>query len=244
MHHIKNITFTDIINYIKANDLATTYEINAALNCSFYKHFKSLDDAYRIAGVHYFSRSLKRAERKRRDVINYIKTHPHATQRDVNSACKTKVQEIFADGICEAFKQADIQYDFSRRNTHGAALNTIRMSALNLELQVTNILIKEFGKSAVLRQLRVNSGIIDILLVWNDSRIVIEVKDYKCKPVGISEIRKVENYVADTNAKAGIIITTKNLNKSDNIRNVKIFEFRDLNNFLSHLKMICSQKEI
>jgi len=233
----RDVKLKDIINYIQKNNLATTYEINAALNCNFYKYFKSLNDAYLIANVQYISRNLKRAERKRYTIINYIKTHPDATQRDVNSACKTKVQEIFSNGICEAFKQADTQYDFSRRNLHGAALKSVRLSAKALEKNLADILQQRFEKlGKVFEQVKINAGIIDILLELRNKRIVIEVKDYKAKSVSLSDVQKVKNYVKDINANIGIIITKRKLNKHNDISGIKIFELTELDKMFSFLE--------
>jgi len=232
----KHVVQRNIVKYIQKNNLATHYEINNALKCSLYKNFKSLRHAYKIAGVKYFNQQQKRTIKKRLEIINFIKHNQRATQRDVNSACKTKVQETFNGGIREAYEKAGVSYDIIRRNIHGAALSQIRESATSLESKIVKILRKNFGLNSVLEQVKINNCRIDIVLELNSKKFVIEVKDYRAKPICISEIKQVNRYLTITGATVGIIITTKRLNNKDNINGIKIFEVAEIDKLLSYIR--------
>ncbi|MCX6774996.1 MAG: restriction endonuclease [DPANN group archaeon] len=232
----KDVKHQEIINHIKKNNLATINEINKAVNCSFYKYFISLKSACKIAGVRYYDRHTKRTERKRQEVLIYIRKRPEATQREVNSACKTKVQETFTSGIREAYEKAGVSYDITRRNIHGAALSQIKESAVTLEKNIAGILRENFGENSVFEQVKINDCRIDIVLELNDKKFVIEVKDYKHKPISWSEIKQIKRYLKALNAKTGVIVTTRKLNKTDEINNIRIFETSETDKLLSFLK--------
>ena len=58
-----------------------------------------MSDIYKKAGIKKIKQGEKIRKRKTKQIIEYIKNNPLATQREINNACKTKVQEIFPGRI-------------------------------------------------------------------------------------------------------------------------------------------------
>ena len=200
-----------IIEIVKNNPLITQDEINKLFNTNVAKVFGSFKNLCRIAGVRYL-RYKKRRLKKQLEVINYIKNHPNATQREINKYCKTHVQEIFDGGIREAYKLAGVDYPEIRRKIYGTVKKEIRERSIEFEKEVFSILEK-FG--TVKKHVRTKCGIVDAVLITKEDSFVIEIKDYQSKPISNTEIKQIEKYLNSLNLFKGIIVcSTKNYNKN------------------------------
>lgn len=208
-----------ILDYIKANHLATLNEISEKFNISFFKLFKNVKEMYEEAGLKPLTNIEKRRLRKQQSVINYIKSNPMAAQWEINKACKTHVQEIFKNGISYAYKLAEIPYPKERRIRYGFTDKKIKKRAYEFE----KLIFKKISEYyLVKRQVKTKSGYIDLVIEIKGKKIPIEIKDYRVKNIGKNEIRQLVKYIEDLNSDTGIIICNKKIKDKVYIENKKI----------------------
>lgn len=196
----------EIIELIRTNPLITIKEIMKKLKISPYKVFTSTEEMYQSAGINYLSSSKKRNLKIKQRIIDFIKENPLATQREINKACKTKVQTIWKGGIFEAFKEAKVSYPFERLKLYGTALKEIKKRAGDFEEKIA---IKLSGYGNVNRLVKTKRGVADIILERKDKRIIVEIKDYLCKDISISQINQLNKYLEDLNCNIGLLICHK-----------------------------------
>jgi len=218
-----------IILLVKNNPLLTIQEIESNLSINLINFFKNFDEIYKLAGIKGVSWKNKNRIKKRELVIKFIKDNPLATQREINNACKTKVQEIFTGRIFEAYKKAGVNYPFERRKIHGIVLNEIRKRARDFEEEIA---IKLSGYGKVNRLVKTKRGVADIILERKDKKIIIEAKDYQLKEISISQINQLNKYLEDSNTDIGILICHKKPQKDKFIigkNTIFILEEQELN---------------
>ena len=194
----------EIIRIIRENPYITLTELIAKTKIKNpYKLFKNFADIYKKADIKIKTPSEKIRNRKTKQVINFIKMNPLATQREINKACKTKIQEILKEGIFEAYQKAGVDYPFERRKIHGTALNDIKKRAKDFEEEIA---IKLSGYGKVNRLVKTKRGVADIILERNNKKIIIEIKDYQLKDISISQIKQLNKYLEDCDSNTGILI--------------------------------------
>jgi signal recognition particle subunit SEC65 len=218
-----------IIILVKDNPLLTIQEIESNLDINLINFFKNFNEIYKLAGIKGISWKNKNRIKKRRLVIKFIKNNPLATQREVNKICKTKVQEIFKEGIFEAYQKAEMNYPFERRKIHGTALNEIKRRAQEFEKEIA---IKLSGYGKVNRLVKTKRGVADIILERNNKKIIIEIKDYQLKDISVSQINQLNKYLEDSNTDIGILICHKKPQKDKFIigkNTIFILEEQELN---------------
>lgn len=199
-----------IIDYIKKNQMATVREINKKFKCCFYKHFEGgLKEACSFVNIPFMDEHAKRRLKKQKEVISYIRNNPKAAQWGINKACNTHVQELFEEGIREAYQKARIRYPKERRIVYGAAEASTKARARAFERYVFNQL-RQFD---VRREVIISKGRVDALLNYRNLLIVIEVKDYRSKPVSSSEYKQLKKYVLAAEADGGILVINGGLSK-------------------------------
>ena len=192
-----------IINFIRLNPEATTDEINYNLKVNFYKHFNSLKEAFNKAGIPLPNYRLRITNSIKNRVISYIINHPNATQWEINKACKTHVQEIFNGGIIEAYQRANVEYPVHRREKYGSSNPNIRRRAMKFERSIINF-FEKIG--SVKTQVRTSKGIADAVVYVNGNKFVLEIKDYKSKPISYSDIKQLNRYLEALNCTKGILV--------------------------------------
>ena len=148
----------------------------------------------------------KRKIKKRQMVIEFIKNNSTATQREINLACRTHVQQIFKEGILGAYKEAGIEYPYKRLKLYGSAKKEIRKRALNFEDKIA-INLSCYGK--INRLVKIKRGFADIIIERKGKKAIIEVKDYEAKDISISQVRQLNNYLKDCNCKLGFLVCFK-----------------------------------
>lgn len=197
----------EIIKLVKENPYITLNEIIQKTGFTdIYRLFKNLDELYEKAGVKRIGKGEKRKNRKRKKVIEYIKNNTLATQREINQACKTHVQNIFEEGIFEAYKEAGVEFPYERSKLFGASLKKIKKRARTFE---DDISIKLSGYGKVNRLVKTKRGFADIILERKNEKIIIEIKDYKAKDISISQIKQLNKYLEDCKCNLGILICHK-----------------------------------
>ena len=211
----------EIIELIKEDSLITIPEIMEKTKTHIDFYFKNMKEIYDKAGIKFIDGHKKQKLRKIRLVINYIKRNNLATQKEINWACKTHVQEIFNKGIFEAYKMAGIDFPYDRLRLYGTATKKIRKRSENFENLISTKL-KGYGK--VNRLVRTKRGIADIIFERKDKKAIIEVKDYQAKDISISQVNQLLKYLEDCNCNLGILICHKKPKKDKFlIGNNKIF---------------------
>lgn len=196
----------EILELIKNNPSMTITEIIEKVKVNPYNFFKNIKEIYKLAGIREISRSEKRRIKNRRKVINFIKNNPLSTQREINKSCKTHVQELFKEGIFEAYKKAGIEFPYERLKIYGIGLKEIRQRAKTFE---DNIAVKLSGYGKVNRLVKTKRGFADIILERKDKKAVIEIKDYELKDISISQIRQLNKYLEDCNCNIGFLVCYK-----------------------------------
>lgn len=117
----------EILKIIKNDHYITINEIIQKTGIKNpYRLFKNFKDIYKKAGIKRKTGWDKFRHKKSRQIISYIKKNNLATQREINKSCKTKVQDIFNNGIYDAYKKAKLPYPFERRKIHGTVLKEIK----------------------------------------------------------------------------------------------------------------------
>ena len=195
----------EIINIIKKNPLLNINEIGKLAKTHPYTLFKNIDEIYASAGIKFIGRN-KRKISKQNDVINFLKNNKYATQREINNSCHTHVQQIFSDGIFEAYKNAGIVFPFERLKIHGSALKSIKDDAVKFEEEIAR---KLSGYGNVNRLVRTKRGIADIILERKGKKVAIELKNYKCHEISISQIKQLNRYLEDINSNLGFLVCLK-----------------------------------
>jgi len=201
-----------IIELVKNKPETTIQEILQKLRISPYKIFDNFDEIYRLAGINNVFRGKKRAIKKRKVIIDFVKNNPLATQREINKACKTRIQGLFKKGIFGAYKEAKIKFPFERLKLHGSAKKEVKQRAKDFEIEIAKRLS---GHGNVNRLVKTKSGIADIILERNNKKAIIEIKDYLNKEISKHEIKQLERYLEDCKCDLGFIIC-HNKPKKDN----------------------------
>jgi len=196
----------EIVKLIKKNPTITMKEIESKLNIKLINYFLSFAEIYEKAGIKKLSQGERIKIRKRNRVIDFIKKNPLATQREINKACKTKVQSIFKKRIFEAYKKAGIKYPFERLKLYGTALKEIKKRARDFEEQIAVILS---GYGNVNRLVKTERGVADIILERKNEKVVIEIKDYQNKEISFSQVRQLNKYLEDLDINLGLLICHK-----------------------------------
>jgi len=196
----------EIIKLIKENPYITIPELTIQSKAHPYRLFKDLNEIYKKAGIKRIGKGEKIRKRKRKDVISFIKNNNLATQREINKACKTKVQKIFKKGIFEAYKKAEVKYPFERLKLYGTALKEIKKRARDFEEQIA-VTLSGYGN--VNRLVKTKRGVVDIILERKNKKIAVEVKDYQNKDISFSQVKQLNKYLEDLDTKLGLLICHK-----------------------------------
>ncbi|MBU1246002.1 MAG: hypothetical protein ABIJ20_00135 [Nanoarchaeota archaeon] len=191
--------------FFRKSPLSSSVEIQKRFGINIYKHSKNMEEFCNKAGVKYIGGHKKRLIKSKRNVVDYIKSHPDSTQWEINKNCKTHVQEIFKGGIKEAYKKAEIKYPEKARKNYGVMNKEIKKRAQDYENRMINILKIKFN--FIKKQLRTKSGIADALIKIRDVNYVVEIKDYRSKPISISQINQLNRYINEIdNCNNGLLI--------------------------------------
>lgn len=217
----KNNKKMKIVELIKKDPLITIPEIEEKAGMRVNDYFKSIKEAYNKAGIKFIEGHEKRTLRKRNLVIEYIKNNNFATQREVNTNCKTHVQEIFNKGIFEAYKLAGVNFPYERLKLYGVGTKEVRKRSKDFEDEISNKL-KGYGN--VNRLVKTKRGFADVIFERKGKKAVIEIKDYQAKEISIPQINQLLNYLEDCNCNLGFLICHKKPKKDRFlIDNNKIF---------------------
>ena len=95
---------------------------------------------------------------------------------------------IVAKNFKEAYKKANIKYPISRLKIYGAAKSDIKNRARRFENEIIRLL-SLLGE--VKRNIKTKRGVIDALVNVNNKGIVVEIKDYKAKPISYSDVKQL-----------------------------------------------------
>jgi len=195
-----------IIAFVRNNPLSGVEEIGRLTRTHPYELFKNIKAIYNEAGIPYLGKGIKRKLSKQEEIIRFIRNNRFATQREVNRACKAKVQEVFSKGIFEAYEKAGVNFPFERLNLHGAALKTIKDSAILFEEQIARGL-SCYG--SVKRLVKTQRGIADIIFERKNKKVVLEIKDYKSHEISVSQVNRLNKYVDDIGCEIGFLVCLK-----------------------------------
>lgn len=194
----------EVLQEIKRNPYITLEELSKKLKIkNFYRLFKDINDIYKNSGIEKKGKGEKRKQRKRIDVINFIKENSLVTQREINKKCNTHVQELYKNGIFDAYKEAGVKFPFERLKLYGIGLEEIRIRARKFE---EDIAIKLSGYGTVNRLVKTKRGIADIILERKEKKVIIEIKDYQRKDISITQIMQLNKYLEDVNSNIGLLI--------------------------------------
>lgn len=197
----------EILKIIKKDPYITLQHLCTKLKIkNIYKLFKSLDEIYEKAGIKKIGQGEKIKKRKREDVICYLKKNPIATQREINTACKTRVQGIFSRGIFEAYEKARVKYPFKRLKLYGTALKETKKRAKEFEEEIA-VILSGYGK--VNRLIKTKRGVADIIFERKNKKIAIEIKDYQNKEISFSQVKQLNRYLENLETNLGILICHK-----------------------------------
>lgn len=195
-----------IIELIKKDPLMGFDKVGNITNTHPHSLFKNTKEIYKAAGIPFVSKGDKRRIKKQNLVVEYIKKNTFATQREINRVCKTKVQVLFSKGIFDAYLMAGVTFPYNRLKFHGSALKEIREDAERFELEITKILS---GYGSVNRLVRTKRGIADIILERKEKKVAVELKNYKCHEISISQIKQVNRYLEDIGSNLGFLVCLK-----------------------------------
>lgn len=196
----------ELIKTTKENPNITVEELAKKIRTNPYRFFKNIKELYEKAGINRVLIDSKRKINKRQIVIEFIKNNPAATQREINLACRTHVQQIFKEGILGAYKEASMEYPYKRLRLYGSAKKEIRKRALNFEDKIA-INLSCYGK--INRLVKIKRGFADIIIERKGKKAIIEVKDYEAKDISISQVKQLNNYLKDYNCKLGFLVCFK-----------------------------------
>jgi len=206
----------EIIRIVRENPLITIPELMRKSNSNPYRFFKDFKEIYAKSGIKEVNNHDKRVIKKQRQIIEYIKNHPLATQREINKECKTHVQEMFSKGILEAYEHARINFPFERLKLYGVGIKNIRDRAKSFEEEIA---LKLSGYGKVNRLVKTKTGFADIIFERKDKKIIIEIKDYFNKEISISQIKQLNRYLEDCKCTVGILICHKKPKKDKFLMN-------------------------
>lgn len=139
-------------------------------------------------------------------VINFIKRNPFATQREINKTCKTHVQDLFKEGIFEAYRTAGVNFPYEKVILYGTALKQIKQRAKSFE---DKIAVKLAGYGKVNRLIKTKRGFADIIFEIDNKKAIIEIKDYQSKEISFSQIKQLNKYMEDCNCNLGFLVCNK-----------------------------------
>ena len=192
-----------IVELVKENPLISVSEIMNKAKCQPYKIFKNMKEIYAKAGINFVKKEEKWRLKKQKQVIEFIKQNPLATQREINKNCNTHVQMIFKKGIFEAYKKAKIKFPFERLKLYGIGIKEIRYRAKKFEAEIA---IKLSGYGRVNRLVKTKRGFADIIFERKNKKAIIEIKDYQNKDISISQIKQLNKYLEDCECNLGFLI--------------------------------------
>lgn len=195
-----------VLQLIRDTPLISIQEIIKIAKVQPYRLFKNMKEMHKKAGVGIIPKQTRQRLKKQGEVINFIREHHFSTQREINLACKTHVQELFSRGIFEAYEKAGISFPFERLKLYGIGLKNVAERAQTFEKQIA---IKLSGYGNVNRLVKTNRGIADIILERKNQKIVIEVKDYKNKDISFSQVMQLNKYLEDLDVNLGFLICHK-----------------------------------
>lgn len=196
----------EIINLVKENPLITISEIMKKTNTQPYRIFRNIKEIYDKAGIKKIKGTQKRTKKKQEEIINFIKKHPLATQREINKSCNTHVQQLFKKGIFEAYENAGVEYPFERLKLYGVGLKEIRERTKTFEEEIA---IKLSGYGRINRLMKTKRGVADIIFERKGKKAIIEVKDYQKKDISLSQVRQLNKYLEDCACRLGFLICHK-----------------------------------
>lgn len=200
----RNINTKKIVNLIQTNPLLTSKEIKNQIGLNIYSYFKDMGELYNKANLDQISGGKKRLIKKQNQVLEYIKNNSNPTQYEINKKCETHVQEIFTGGITEAYKRAGVEYPIERKTLYGASNMDIKKRALDFEKEIITIL-KNVG--LVIPGFKTKLGIADALLIIENTKYFVEIKDYQSKPISLSDIKQLNGYINSLDdCNAGILV--------------------------------------
>jgi len=163
-------------------------------------------EAYKEAGVEEVKGSSKIRNRKKKEIIDFIKNNPKATQRDLNSNCRTHVQSLFKGGIYEAYKRAKVSYPYERIKVYGVVIKDIKRRAREFE---DRIVLKLSGYGKVNRLVKSKRGFADAVLERKGKKAIVEIKDYQSHKISLSEAKQLNKYLEDFECKLGFLVCSK-----------------------------------
>jgi len=192
----------EIIQLIKNNYLLSADEIREISGLNPYKSFNNFKELYNSAGIDINIKN-KRLIKKQQKVIQFIRENKFATQREINKNCKTHVQDIFNNGIFDAYKEANVDFPYERLRLYGIGIKSIRDNAKRFEEEIS---VKLSGYGKVNRLVKTKRGFADVIFERNDKKAVIEIKDYNQKDISISQINQLNKYLEDCKCNLGFLI--------------------------------------
>lgn len=196
----------EIIELIKGDPLITIPEIIEKTRTRIDNYFKNMKEIYDKARIEFIGGHEKQRLRKKRLVLEYINKNPLSTQREINKVCKTHVQEIFNDGIFEAYNLAGVNFPYERLSLYGAATKEIRKRSENFEDLIST---KLQGYGRVNRLVKTKRGFADIIFERKNKKAIIEIKDYRAKEISVSQVNQLLKYLEDCNCNLGVLICHK-----------------------------------
>ncbi len=226
----------NLIRILRENPEMTIQELIKVVKTNPYRFFSKIDDLYKEANIKKISGHEKRKRKITRKIIRFIKQNPWATQREINNACKTHVQQIFNKGIFEAYKRAGIEFPYERLKLYGTALKHIKQRAKTFEEEIA-LTLSGFGN--VNRLVKTTRGVADIIFERKGRKVVVEIKDYQAKDISISQIKQLNIYLDDCNCDLGFLICHKKPRKDKFLigkNKIFILEESDLKNIPNIIK--------
>ncbi len=203
-----------IKDYILKNPLASSSEINKTLHVEIFKYFKNMNALYQTVGLAHLTGHEKRTLKIKQRIIAYIQKNPTATQSEINTHCKTKVQEQFLNGIIGAYENAEIVYTEERKRLYGTAKKDIKERAYLFEKQIFHLLRQ---RGTVFEQYKIDSGRVDALFIEGDIIYAVEIKDYYVKPISQRELYQLNRYINSIpGCNLGLLITHKKAKNGKN----------------------------
>src|SRR3989344_1423816 len=196
----------ELIAAIKNNPSITLNELTSKIRAKPYNFFKGMKEMYKKAGVSKIEVGEKRKDKKKKKVIEFIRNNSFATQREINTNCRTHVHDLFKEGIFDAYKGAGIDFPYERLKLHGTAIKEIRQRANDFE---ESIAMKLSGYGNVKRLVKTKRGFADIIFERKNKKAIIEVKNYEAKDISISQVNQLNKYLEDCNCNLGFLICIK-----------------------------------
>jgi len=201
-----------VYEYIKNNPNASSIKIKKNTKIKVYRLFRGgMKQAYIEAGVE-FSKALQKRniEEQKIAVLEFIKSNPTCTVTDIITIVGVLPAKRFGS-LKNAFQIAEEEYP--RRGLSSVANSEIRKRAYKFEEEILKLLAVR-GK--VTRYYHVENGIIDALFERDGKRYVIEIKDYRKKPITMHEIKQLQRYIeAVEHCCDGIMITPNETKKPE-----------------------------